>query len=197
MDAIRITDCDFYRVNGGTAICLQGHGGGLKPGEQLGVMNHIKVLRNRTRDSGLYRHNDSPWSNVPAIAVNYARICEVAGNIADMSFGSGIVVQGGKSGTDNQAYDIPLIRIFVHHNKIEYTALGLNDYGGLSLWQHGTLYSYSNIVGNAVGHWPGGFGGRSTINLSYPIYLDAGFRVFNFNNISWASITETRAICFS
>ncbi|MDD4224759.1 MAG: LamG domain-containing protein [Mariniphaga sp.] len=186
MDDIRITDCDFYHVNGGTVICLQGHGGGLKNEERLGVMDHIQVLRNRTRNAGLYRHNDSPWSNVPAIAVNYARIGEVAGNMADMSFGSGIVVQGGKNGTDNQAYDIPLIRIFVHHNKIEHTALGLNDYGGLSLWQHGPLYSYSNIVGNAVGHWPGGFGGRRTINLSYPIYLDAGFRVFNFNNISWA-----------
>ncbi len=186
MDDIQISDCDFNWINGGTAIMLQGNSGNIEEGELLGILDHVKILRNRVQNTGIYRHNDSPWSNVPAIGVNYCRIAEIAGNITYMSFGSGIVAQGGKSGTDGRGDDIPLIRILVHHNKIEYTALGLNDYGGLSLWQHGSMYSYSNIVGNAVGHWPGGFGGRRTINLSYPFYLDAGFKVFNFNNISWA-----------
>lgn len=186
MKNMAVTDCDFYQVNGGTAICFQGHSGNLKPGEKLGILDNVAILRNRTQHTGIYRHNDSRWSNVPAIVANYSRKAEIAGNIIHTAFGSGIVAQGGKSGKDEQGYDIPLIRIFVHHNKIEYTALGANDYGGLSLWQHGPIYSYSNIIGNAVGHWPGGFGGRGSINLSYPIYLDAGFRVFNFNNISWA-----------
>jgi len=181
-----VTDCDFYQINGGTAICFQGHSGDFRPDEKLGVLDDVTILRNRTRNTGIYRHHDSRWSNVPAIVANYCRKAEIAGNIIHTAFGSGIVVQGGKSGKDEQGYDIPLIRILVHHNKIEYTALGANDYGGLSLWQHGPMYSYSNIVGNAVGHWPGGFGGRGSINLSYPIYLDAGFRIFNFNNISWA-----------
>jgi hypothetical protein len=186
MKDMMVSDCDFYHIHGGTAICFQGHSGNFKPGEKLGILDDIFVLRNRIRNTGIYRHNDSRWSNVPAIVVNYCRKAEIAGNIIHTSFGSGIVAQGGKSGKDEQGYDIPLIRIFVHHNKIEYTALGVNDYGGLSLWQHGPMYSYSNIVGNAVGHWPGGFGGHGSINLSYPVYLDAGYRIFNFNNISWA-----------
>ncbi|MFW6277385.1 MAG: LamG-like jellyroll fold domain-containing protein [Prolixibacteraceae bacterium] len=190
MDNISVTDCDFYRVNGGSCIILQGNSGRIEPGQKLGVLDHIEVLRNRTRETGMYRHNQSRWSNVASIVVNYCRNAHIAGNIVDTAFGSGIVAQGGKSGKDGQGYDIPLIRLLVHHNKIEYTALGVNDYGGLSLWQHGPTFSYNNIVGNAVGHWPSGFFGNGDVNLSYPIYLDGGFKIYNFNSISWARPRE-------
>lgn len=186
MENIRVRDCDFNWVNGGTAIGIQGHSGKIQVDQSLGKLSGVEVLRNRSRNSGIYRHNDHRWSNVPAMVAVFCRKADIAGNIVDTAFGSGVVVQGGKSGKDSQGADIPLIRILVHHNKIENTALGVNDYGGLSLWQHGPIYSYSNIVGNAVGHWPGGFHNSGTINLSYPIYLDGGFKIYNFNNISWA-----------
>jgi hypothetical protein len=111
---------------------------------------------------------------------------EMAGNIVDTTWGSGLVSQGGAGGKGTRGYDLPLGRILVHHNKMENNALGVNDYGGLSLWQHGAIYSYCNIVGNSVGHWPGGFFNSGDVNLSYPIYLDGGFKIYNFNCISWA-----------
>ena len=199
MDNIRVADCDFYHINGGSAIAIQGHsGGGLKAGDKLGELSHVKVLRNRTRSTGLYRHNDHRWSNVPSITAVYGRVMEIAGNIIQDALGSGIVSQGGKSGKDSKAYDIPLIRILVHHNKIEYAALGACDYGGLSLWQHGPLYSYSNISGNSVGHWPRGLGGGNNFtNLSYPIYLDGAFKIYNFNNITWMRPHEPSNLYFS
>lgn len=199
MEGIRFSDCDFYQINGGSAIAIQGHSGsGLNAQNKLGVLNHVKVLRNRTRKTGLYRHNDHRWSNVPSITAVYGRIMEIAGNIIQDALGSGIVSQGGKSGKDSKAYDIPLIRILVHHNKIEYAALGVCDYGGLSLWQHGSLYSYSNISGNSVGHWPRGLGGKNNFtNLSYPIYLDGAFKIYNFNNISWSRPQEPNNLYMS
>ncbi len=186
MDYITVHDCDFHWINGGTAAHLRGSAGKVRAGQRLGLLNHAKVMRNRVRNSGLYRHDDHRWSNVPALTCEYPRLGEVAGNIVDSSWGSGIVVQGGAAGKGRQGYDLPLSRILVHHNKMENQALGVNDYGGISLWQHGSMYSYSNIVGDSVGHWPGGFHNSGDANLSYPIYLDGGFKIFNFNNISWA-----------
>jgi hypothetical protein len=47
----------------------------------------------------------------------------------DTSFGNGIITVGGKSsGSFN---GVPLTRMLVHHNQIDNTMLGCNDYGGL------------------------------------------------------------------
>ena len=186
MDHIRVMDCDFHWINGGTAVKMRGSGGKVGPGQKLGRLLHAEVLRNRVRNSGLYRHDDHRWSNVPALTCEYPRTAEFAGNIVDMTWGSGLVSQGGATGKSNRGWDLPLSRILFHHNKTENNALGVNDYGGISLWQHGSIYSYCNIAGNSVGHWPGGFYNHGDVNLSYPIYLDGGFKIYNFNNISWA-----------
>ena len=185
LDEIAVTDCDFQNIHGGTAIAISGDSGKAKEGQKLGELRRAEVLRNRCRRTGMLRHDDHRWSNVPAIACEYPRFAHVAGNMVDTAFGSGIVVLGGAGGKGNRGWDIPLTRIFVHHNKIEYTALGVNDYGGLSIWQHGPVMSYCNVVGNAVGHWPGGFFNSGDNNLSYPIYLDGAFKIYNFNNIAW------------
>jgi hypothetical protein len=80
MENIEVTDCDFNRVNGGSAISILGHGGrGLTSENKLGILDNVKVLRNRTRNTGLYRHNDHRWSNVPSITSVYGRKMEVAG----------------------------------------------------------------------------------------------------------------------
>ncbi len=187
MDQIRITDNDFVDVNS-TGIRVKGRGRGDTSKQWIpgGELEHVEVLRNRLVRMGM-RHNDNQYSNVPALAVNFPNTAEIAGNIIDRCFGSGIVVFGGKEGNlDNEGYEVPLTRILVHHNKVEHTALGVNDYGGLALWQGGPIYSYCNISGNAVGHWPGGIFNSGTTNLSYPIYLDGGFKIYNFNNITWS-----------
>ncbi|MFO7956208.1 MAG: LamG-like jellyroll fold domain-containing protein [Candidatus Brocadiia bacterium] len=186
MDYISVRDCDFNWVNGGTAVYMRGSAGKPKGDQKLGRLVHAELMRNRVRNAGLYRHDDHRWSNVAALSCLYPVIGEMAGNIVDTTWGSGLVSQGGATGKSPRGYDLPLGRILFHHNKTQYNALGVNDYGGISLWQHGPMYSFSNIVGNSVGHWPGGFYNGGDVNLSYPIYLDGGFKIYNFNNISWA-----------
>ncbi len=161
-----------------------------KPWHAAGIIENIDVLRNRTYETG-FRHNGVMQSNVPAIDIGYPLTAEVAGNVVNRSFGSGLVIHGGKSGGDARGYVVPLTRILVHHNKVENTALGVNDYGGLALWQGGPIYAYCNISGNAVGHWPGGYGGsKRDWNLSYPIYLDGSYKTYTFNNITWQRTTD-------
>lgn len=186
MDSIVIADNDMNMVNT-IAIRIEGESRYYdeKDWYLKGELRHVDILRNRIRETGL-RSNDGPYSNVPSVAVLFAKTANVSGNVINRSFGSGLVVFGGKEGAlDWGGYDIPLTRLFVHHNKVEHAALGVNDYGGLALWQTGPIFSYNNISGNAVGHWPDGPFGTGTTNLSYPLYLDGAFKIYNFNNILW------------
>ena len=71
------------------------------------------------------------------------------------------------------------------------TALAINDYGGMSLWQGGPIYCYNNNIGNSPGYMPAGIvfhfsNGGKPLNLSYPLYLDGAFKVYSFNNIIWS-----------
>ena len=182
MDSISITDNDFYEVKS-SAIRISGR----SSNKDNGDLRHVEVLRNMVRQTG-FRHNGHQWSNVASVSIGYPNTAEIAGNIIIRSFGSGLVVHGGKGGSTDGNYpgfSVPLTRILTHHNKIEHAALGVNDYGGLALWQGGPQYCYSNITGNAVGHLPGGLFNTGTTNLSYPLYLDGGFKLYNFNNIIW------------
>ncbi|MFO7956206.1 MAG: LamG domain-containing protein [Candidatus Brocadiia bacterium] len=192
MDRIRVADCDFRNVLT-TAIRLSGTWK-WNEAKHRGMLKHVEIMRNRTFNTGM-RHTGSRWSNVPAIAVTMLQTGQIAGNVVRRSFGSGIVVLGGKEGNlgHHEARDLnlPLIRILVHHNKTEDTALGVNDYGGLALWQGGPIYCYSNNIGNSPGHMPSGFFNRtSPVNLSYPLYLDGAFKQYCFNNIIWGRTTD-------
>ena len=82
--------------------------------------------------------------------MHLAETGEIAGNIVDTSFGNGIITYGGKnSGSYNV---VPLTRMLVHHNQIDNTMLGCNDYGGLEHFQGGPVYLYDNITRNSVGN---------------------------------------------
>jgi hypothetical protein len=132
-------------------------------------------MRNRVRDTG-FRPGSRPTSQIPAILATHATELEIAGNIVEWSWGSGIFTLGGKgSGASN---DQPLIRYLVYQNQIEYTMLGCNDYGGLEHFQGGPLYVFNNITRNTVGTKT--FTGTE---LGYNLYLDGGFKCYSFNNI--------------
>ncbi len=188
MGLVRIADCSFNWINGGTAININGYTASnkMEPTDRMLQLDRAEVLRNRATNMGLYRHDDSKWSNVQAINSSFSTELLMAGNIVDTTWGSGLVSQGGMIGKDMFGADFPLIRYLIFQNKTENNALAVNDYGGMSLWQHGSIYAFNNIVGNSVGFWPGGFFNSGDGGLSYPIYLDGGFKIFVFNNITWA-----------
>ncbi len=193
MDRIRVADCDFRDV-WTTAVSLRGEWIWNKA-KHRGRLGHVEILRNNVYNTGM-RHSGSRWSNVPAMSFNKLQTGQIAGNIVRRSMGSGIVILGGKEGNlgpyDARDADLPLIRILVHHNKTEDTALGVNDYGGLALWQGGPTYCYNNLIGNSPGHMPSGFFGMThPINLSYPLYLDGAFKQYCFNNIIWGRTVDT------
>jgi hypothetical protein len=200
MDDIRIADCEFTEI-GTHAISIRGADSkwGKREGYEdnlRGNLKRVDVLRNRTHNTGI-RHRSSRWSNVHAISVHGLEQGEFAGNVIRRSFGSGLVVFGGKEGNlgalQTRQYEEPHMRIFVHHNKTEDTALGVNDYGGLALWQGGPTYAYCNNIGNSPGHMPAGlFGGTRPLNLSYPLYLDGAFKQYCFNNIIWGRTTDKK-----
>jgi hypothetical protein len=196
MDKIRIADCEFTDI-GTTAIRIAGSDSKWGNREAYkdahrGDLAHVDILRNRTYQTGI-RHRGLRWSNVPAISVTKLETGEFAGNVIRRSFGSGLVIFGGKNsghGTGGE-YEEPLVRVLVHHNKTEDTALGVNDYGGLALWQGGPTYAFCNNIGNSPGHMPAGlFGSTRPLNLSYPLYLDGAFKQYCFNNIIWGRSTD-------
>jgi len=157
--------------------------------QQLGRLGHFEILRNKLEDVGI-RHQGSQYSAIPAISLRGAETATIAGNIVKRSLGSGIMVFGGATGGLRDS-EWPLSRILVYHNATEATARGVNDYGGVSLWQSGVIYTYNNNIGNSLGHMPGGiFGSGRPLNLSYPYYIDGGFKIVGFNNIIWGNSVD-------
>ncbi len=186
-DNIRVTDCDFQNVlSMPINMTSDPHNN-----RRLG---HVEILRNNIYNSGM-RHRDNVQSSVEALKVSFARTGAIAGNVIERSFGSGIQIFTGaqleykypeKSAV--KVANFPLTRVHIFQNKTVNTALGVNDYGGFSLWQGGVQYCYNNNIGNSPGVMPAGIAWFNTppTNLSYPLYLDGAYKIYSFNNIIWA-----------
>lgn len=180
MDNIIVSDNDVQHSERAGTISIMGDSQ-KAPGASYGRLKHVEILRNRVFDTG-FRPGYSPWSSIPAISVGMPETCEVAGNIVDTSYGNGIITYGGKdSGATNT---VPLTRILVHHNQMDNTMLGCNDYGGLEHFQGGPAYLYDNVIHNCVGNRT--LGGE----LGYSLYLDGGFKCYCFNNIIAGLVKE-------
>ena len=180
MDNIIICDNDVQHSERGGTISLLG-GSQKAVGDPYGQLKHVEILRNRVVDTG-FRCGYSPWSSIPAISVDFAETCEVAGNIVDTSFGNGIITYGGKSSGSTNV--VPLIRMYVHHNQIDNSMLGCNDYGGLEHFQGGPVYLYNNVIRNCIGNRTLGQ------ELGYSLYLDGGFKCYSFNNIMAGKVKD-------
>ncbi len=174
MGDIVITDNDIRNNEGDGAISVNGESE-KRPGQPFAKLENVTILRNRVINAG-YRPGKSPTSAIQAIKVILPVICEIAGNFVDTSWGSGIFTMGGKS--SGAVNEVKVARILIHHNKVENTMLGCNDYGGLEIFQGGPAYFYNNISRNAVGSKT--FTGHE---LAYNLYLDGAFKVYSFNNI--------------
>ena len=193
MNRIVIADNELYQIGDQSILfhspTMRNREDKTSQAPQLGRLGHIDILRNRLIDIGI-RHQGGRWSAIPAISLRGAETANIAGNIIRRSIGSGIMVFGGATGGMKDS-EWPLSRILVYNNATEETAQGVNDYGGISLWQSGVIYAYNNNIGNSLGHLPGGlFGSGRPINLSYPYYIDGGFKIVAFNNIIWGNSVD-------
>jgi len=190
MSGIVISDNAFYRI---WDSCIDFSDGGSwqhnRTGRAVdsypwGTLENVEILRNRFEDVGI-RTQDWRYTALPVINIQRAVTGTIAGNIIKRSFGSAIMVHGGTTNGITGS-EWPLTRILLYHNSTEDTALAVNDYGGFSLWQGGVIYSYGNNIGNSTGYMPGGlWGSTEPRTLSYPYYIDGGYKVVAFNNIIW------------
>lgn len=153
-------------------------------GFELGSLFRVSVLRNRLNHIGR-RQLSGPHAHISAISIAHGQLVEVAGNILNRCWGSGINCFNGKGGNDLR--ERPLIRVLVHHNKVTHSMLAANDYGGIESWQGGPAYIYNNISGNCIGHKHGATGGwgHGLTTWAYAFYLDGQFKSYTFNNIAW------------
>jgi hypothetical protein len=178
LDNIIVSDNDVRNASGAGVIAVLGpdfHP--IHPKSQIyGYVKHVEVNRNRLTNTG-FRGANASWDSLPAICVLCPETLEISGNFIHTSMGIGILTFGGKaSGHRNRT--APLIRYQIHHNQLERTMLGCNDYGGLEHFQGGPTYLYNNVSRNTVGN-------RSFWNqrLGYNLYLDGGFKCYSFNNV--------------
>ena len=168
--------------------------------EPQGHLKHVKILRNHIYDIGM---RPALGEACHAVAVRGGELVEIAHNIVDRTYGSGIqAVNSRFSSPTNKLRNwvSPLNRILVHHNRVTNTLLRSNDWGGIASWGVGPSYVFSNISGNAVGHrgysWLGNpspafgnsnFGEVYENNMAPAYYFDHSYKSFAFNNIGWGT----------
>lgn len=187
MDRISVTDNEILEADHG-GISFQDMGDLPKWSMPTHEMGEIKILRNRLHRINFRPRPPSPGLNIPAISVDNGTRVEIAGNIITRSWGVGIWCLGGKSGRDLR--DRPLIRNYIHHNKIVDSLLVVNDWGALAAWQGGPQYVYNNHVGNPVAPHPHNEvdpeNHKSNYSCNgYAYYLDGSYKHYVFNNIAW------------
>jgi hypothetical protein len=158
------------------------HGGVLIDCGQSGT---VRVLRNRMFDIG-GRPQRQDWGH--ALIVQFPVTEEIAGNMLDKCYGSGIFCFGGKP--DGSSTDVPLERDIIHDNRATNTLLAANDWGGIETWQGGPHYLSNNISGNANGHWWAYDPAKGNARLGYNFYFDGSHKNYLFNNVAWGLTSD-------
>lgn len=154
--------------------------------------DEVSILRNNIFEVGT-RHLGRWYSSIPAINGTLT-VGEIAGNIIEHAWGSGINFAWGK-GSGNSA-NIPFIRGLVHHNKVSHSLQGVNDYGGIESWQGGPVYTYNNISEDAQG-WHYDWNMPYVTSLGYPFYFDGAFKQYVFNNIVRGTATYKTSAAYN
>ncbi|MBN1675737.1 MAG: right-handed parallel beta-helix repeat-containing protein [Kiritimatiellae bacterium] len=176
-----------FRNIGGGAILLEPRSIRWKRAS-TGRIDHMKILHNHIANSGYRLPKFAYWGQ--GILVTRDPVVEIAHNTVQRCHGSGILWHGPGFTGGNAERREPLIRGRIHHNAVEDTMLGKQDYGGIEVW-YGPGYVYNNISVNAVGYKHADYrfsGGKvkdfyRTSCWGPQIYLDQGYKQAVFNNI--------------
>jgi len=184
---IVIKNCKFQYLNGGVLSSGSGKNFIFTDNEMnfmddfsvfLEGTDEVSILRNKIFENGT-RHLGRWYSSIPAINGTLS-VGEIAGNIIEHTWGSGLNFIWGKGG--DKTNTVPFIRGMVHHNRVSHSLQGVNDYGGIESWQGGPVYLYNNISEDAQG-WHTDWVPGSLRSLGYPFYLDGASKQYVFNNI--------------
>ncbi len=189
MDRVAVTDNDIYHTDYG-AIDLS-HGG--VSDAPLSQLRRVAVLRNRLRWIGL---RPMRAHHGHALAVHFAALPHVAGNVLDRCYGAGVFVFGGKG--SGEAGERALSRVMIHHNRVTRPIMRSNDWGGVETWQGGPHYVFNNVSGNPGGYWHFSHVGKpdpaqrshTTARFGFAYYLDGSFKNYVFNNIAWGASND-------
>lgn len=185
---IAVRNCKFIFLNGGVLTKEGGKNFTVTDNEMLNMddfamlfngSDNLSILRNKIVESGT-RHLGRWYSSIPAIAGGPVKVGEIAGNIIEHTWGSGINFTWGRN--DGAGSTIPLVRGFVHHNRVSHSLQGVNDYGGIESWMGGPVFTYNNISEDAQG-WHYNWWVGHIMSLGYPFYFDGAFKQYVFNNI--------------
>jgi hypothetical protein len=183
IDRVTVSDNVFRFTDHGAVTIADGGEWGVKE-PPIGRLYDVKVMRNKCYQIGM---RPNRFGQGHALVVSYAQTMEVAGNILDRCYGSGIFLFGGKP--SGFLGDRPLSRMLVHHNKVTDPMLNTNDWGGIETWQGGPAYVYNNVSGNPGGYWHYNFmlnqGRPARARFGHAYYLDGAFKNNHFNNIAW------------
>jgi hypothetical protein len=188
IDGVVVSDNDISYTDHGAITVEDGLVWG-RVDPPAGRLYDVKVLRNRLRQIGM---RPNRFGQGHALCVWYAETLEVAGNILDRCYGSGIFLYGAKG--SGFLGDRPLSRMLVHHNKVTNPMLNTNDWGGIETWQGGPAYVYNNISGNPGGYWNYSFKLNpkkpNAARFGHAYYLDGAFKNYHFNNIAWGKSSD-------
>jgi len=172
--------------HGGIALTDGSNWGEAQPTTRL---LDVKVLRNKLEHIGL---RPTRWGQGHAIDILCAQTCEVAGNVLDRLWGTGIFVYGAKRSAART--DRPLSRILIHHNQVTNSMLNTNDWGGIETWQGGPAYVFNNVSGNPGGYKMWGHRNQPDVpgsaRFGHAFYMDGGFKQYYFNNIAWGKSSD-------
>ncbi len=198
---ITIKNCRFLNVNGGIAAYNSGKNLIITDNEMINMddfsillygPDNFQIMRNKIYENGT-RHLGRWYSSIPAIAGKMS-VAEIAGNIIEYAWGSGINITWGKG--SGETATIPFIRGLVHHNKVDHSLMGVNDYGGIESWQGGPAYYYNNISGDPQGfHYNWWI--DHIMSLGYAFYFDGAFKQYVFNNIAKGTAWNRNASAYT
>ncbi len=204
MDDILVADNRITEADHGGISFEDGYSNLAFGEDGITELGEIKILRNRIHRVNFRPRPPSPGLHIPAIAVDSVTRAEIAGNIITRSWGVGIFTHGGRQWG---MHEKPLIRGFVHHNKVVDSLLATNDWGAIENNTGGPVIIYNNLVANPVGPHPHEQGVleegleendnrrvnhfRSFSHNGYAYYLDGdSHKKYLFNNIAWGKAND-------
>ncbi len=189
VDQVVVSDNDVQYTDQGSMVFAEC--GGRGTADPLNrTLRDVKVLRNHTFMCGMRTHRQDHDFN---INVDNAETCEVAGNMVERSYGTGIFVTRGKDFFGGSTRDVPLQRALVYNNRVLESLLTANDWGGIEVNAAGAACIFNNISGNPNGYWNWGYnpGKPGSARLGMAYYLDfGGSKTYLFNNVAWSLTSD-------